>query len=147
MVEDMDPTNDPPVNDEGHQAPFPPVWPGDPQAGHHRSCGIRVRSFCTCGQAAYLEAEAAAAKSETSRLADMTVAAEYLHDLMNLPNDVHIVGCYTEHIAGTINFVFVLEAFSDNEFPSSRVTARYTQRYSSDGNPTGTFFDGWESVS
>lgn len=150
--EDLDPTNDPPVvgHEEGKQAPFPPEWPGDPYTGHHRSCGVRVKSDCTCGQAAYLaqQAELARAKESTGRLAEMPVAAEYLHQVLHLPEDVHIIGVYSQHVSGgALNFVFVLEAFSDSEFPSDRVTARFTRHYNDDGNPTGTSFDGWESVS
>lgn len=149
--EDLDPTNDPPVagHEEGKQAPFPPEWPGDPYAGHHRSCGVRVKIPCTCGQEAYLAQKAILDEANKfGRVADLPVAAEYLHQLLHLPEDVHVIGCYSEHTpGGSINFVFVLEAFSDSEFPSGRVTAHFTTHYNADGNPTSTSFDGWEDIS
>jgi hypothetical protein len=149
-VENMDPSDDPVV--EGHgpgdRPPFPPVWEGDPYTGHSRSCGVRVKSPCTCGMWE-LEQPGPPETPSVGPVAEMKLAFEYLHGVLHLPPDVHIVDCYTEanSTPDLGNIVLLLEAFSDDEFPSTQVTARFHSVYNSFRPREDVVFDGWEDVS
>lgn len=139
-TDDLDPTNDPLVkgHEEGTQAPFPPVWDGDTTPGHHKSCAVRVKGKCTCGMAMVEEAK----RILQAGKALMPLAGEYLHQLLHLPADVHIVGALWDGL----NVTLALEAFSTNEFPSGRVTARFHEDWNVKTGRRDVIFDGWESI-
>lgn len=141
---DYDPTNDPkfiPGHEPGARPPFPPVWEGDVYAGHHTSCGVRVHSPCTCGMWE-LEQPGPPESPEPDGRALMPLAGEFLHGLLHLPDDVHIVGVSWDGL----NVVLLLEAFSTNEFPSGRVTAKFHTQWNVLNSKIDTIFDGWESI-
>lgn len=151
---DMDPTNDPEVtgHEKGQKPPFPPMYAGDPLAGHHRSCAFRLGHDepCTCG---VWELEAPGPPESPSfrpvgRIAQLPLASDFIHSLLHLPEDVHIVDVTWENIhdADLGNVVLTLEAFSDNEFPSQRVTARFHEKFDVTTGKMTTMFDGWESI-
>lgn len=135
-------------HEEGQKAPFPPVWAGDPYSGHHSSCGVRVKHRCTCGQDEFVALEAARlssreeAERRAGRRAEMPLALEYLHDLLNIPADVHVISIY----ATDLNVVLELEAFADNTFPGTRVTARFHEEWDIKTGGKKIVFDGWESI-
>lgn len=135
-------------HEKGAKAPFPPVWKGDPWAGHHKSCGARIRTVCTCGYDEYNRQ--IDEQMQPPNVARMPVAAEYLQERLCLPADVHIIGVEYERIeyADAINVIFVLEAFSDSEFPGRRVNAQFINA----ALPPGMELDeeirfvGWEAI-
>lgn len=127
-------------HEEGAQAPFPPVWEADPFAGHHKSCGARVKVGCTCGYLDWLITQA------TKDKALMALAGEYLHGVLNLPADVHIVGATWESVGNSGNVILALQAFDSDEFPSPRVTARFHEKWDLTSAKYVSVFDGWEPV-
>lgn len=81
--------------------------------------------------------------------AELSIAGEYLHRLLHLPDDVHIVDVTYESLYNSdrANVVLHLEAFSSDEFPGQRVTAQFHDEYNDrTGRKLKTVFDGWESV-
>lgn len=139
--------DDTPSHDEGEQAPFPPAWPGDIWPGHHKSCGVRVKTNCTCGMAEF-EAQQNVQEASAGRRAELPIAFEYIHQLLNLPDDVHIVGAHAELYdqADFGNIIFEIEAFADNTFPGTRVTAHFRSQWDVRNGVQKVIFDGWELV-
>jgi hypothetical protein len=82
------------------------------------------------------------------RKALMPMAGEFLHQLLHLPDDVHIVGVTWERVYDRDigNLVLELEAFSDDEFPSERVSAQFHEQANVTTGRYDTIFDGWVDV-
>lgn len=127
-------------HEEGAQAPFPAAWPGDPHAGHHRSCAVRVKSGCTCGYADWLLTQI------TKDKALMPLASDFLRSILHLPPDVHIVGAKWEPVGDEGNVIFALQAFNTDEFPGKRVTAKFHEHWDVRSGKREVIFDGWEAV-
>lgn len=134
-------------HEEGAQAPFPPAWEGDLWEGHHQSCGVRVKTGCTCGES---ERIAEQDKIEESRgiRAKMPVAFEWLHTVLHLPPDIHIVGVSEDPntTPDLGNLLIHMEAFSDGTFPHPYVIPLMHEKWNVSTGRMDVIFEGWEAI-
>jgi hypothetical protein len=142
------PTPAPEDNEVGEKPPFPPVWLGDTHPGHRRSCAVRVKGACSCGFAQLPLSEQLLGRQPTGREAVLPLAGEFIHSLLSLPDDVHVVGATWENVYDQDrgNVLLTLRAFSDSEFPGKRVTAQFHEKWNVTTGRYETIFDGWEDA-